>query len=108
VVIGHDWIASDLVAGAVDGGNGFGNLLDAKISGGGVKDVATVFSRITSIVIGGQVLGTVGGTDHFGFVAENIGSFKVKGGTTTFPMLAGNGNDAFFVGLLGDLAVREI
>lgn len=109
VVIGGDWIASDLVAGANDGGNGFGNSGDAKFSSGvGAKDVATVSSRITSIVIGGEVLGTVGGTDHFGFVAENIGSFKVKGGTTTFPMLAGNGNDAFFVGLLGDLAVREI
>jgi hypothetical protein len=108
VVIGGDWIASALAAGVVDGGNGFGNSGDAKISGGGAKDVATVFSKITSIVIGGEALGTVGGTDHFGFVADNIGSFKVKAGTTTFPMIAGVGNDAFFVGLLGDLRLREL
>ncbi len=64
-----------------------------------MKNIATVFSKITSIVIGGQVLGTVGAGVHFGFVAENIGSFKVKTGTTTFILVAGNGNDDHLVGL---------
>ena len=110
VIVSGDWIASSLAAGALAGVDGqFGTADDVKISGGGSpKDVATVFSKITSIVIGGEVIGTVAGGDHFGFVAENIGSFKVKAGVTTFPLLAGNGNDDFLVGLFGDLRVNEI
>ena len=110
VVVGHDWIASDLVACATAGGDGkFGTGDDTKISGAGTKDVANVFSKITSTVIGGQVLGTVAGADHFGFVAENIGSFKVKGGITTFPRIAGNGNDDRLLSLFtNDLRLNEI
>ena len=110
VIVKGDWIASDLVAGAVAGGDGkFGTTDDAKISGSGAKDVTTVFSKIVSINIGGQAFGTfASSTDHFGFVAENIGSFKVKGGTTTFALVTGNGNDDFFVGLFNDLKVNEI
>ena len=109
VVIGGDWIASSLIAGAAPGVDGqYGNADDVKMSGGTVKDVSTVSSKITSIVIGGQVMGTpVQVGDHFGFVAENIGSFKVKGGTTTYSLIAGNSNDDIvlslkFGGLIGD------
>ena len=113
VVIGGDWIASSLAAGASAGVDAyFGNSNDAKMSGVGVKDFPTVSSKITSIVIGGQVLGTVGGIDHFGFVAENIGSFKVKGGTTTYTLIAGNSNDDILLSLnslfSGDTRLNEI
>lgn len=113
VVVGGDWIASNLVAGAVAGSDGkFGTIDDAKMPGingsSGFKDVATVSSRITSIVIGGQACGTPGGIDNFGFVAQNIGSFKLKNGVTTFPLIAGNGNDSFLIGLFADLRLREI
>ena len=113
VVVGHDWISSDLVAGAAAGINGFfGNGDDTKIgaNGGlGVRDVANVFSKITSIVIGGQVIGTANIGDHFGFVAENIGSFKVKGGTTTYTQLSGNGNDDILLSLFDyDVRLNEI
>jgi hypothetical protein len=109
VIVGGDWIASSLVAGALAGADGkFGTSDDVKISGSGAKDVATISSKITSIVIGGQALGTNGGTDHFGFVAQNIGSFKVKNGGTTFPLLTGNGNDDFLIGLFEDLRLNEI
>jgi hypothetical protein len=46
--------------------------------------------------------------DQIGIVAQNIGSFKVKGGATTFPLVTGNSNDDFLVGLFGDLRVNEI
>ena len=110
VIVGGDWIASDLVAGAIAGfSGGFGSGGDTKISGAGVKDVANVFSKITSVVIGGQVLGTFSNSDHSGFVAENIGSFKVKGGTTTYSLLAGNSNDFQLLSLLtGDVGLDEI
>ena len=109
VVIGGDWIASSLAAGASTGSDAFyGNNNDVLMFGAGVKDVSTVSSKITSIVIGGQVMGTPAlMSDHFGFVAENIGSFKVKGGTMTYSLIAGNSNDDIvlsikFGGLIGD------
>lgn len=113
VVIGGDWIASDLVAGAVAGADGFfGNADDAKISGAGVKDGAAVSSKISSVVIRGLVHGTPGiALDHFGFVAQTIGSFKVKGGTTTYSLVSGNGNDDLLLvpSLFGgDVRLNEI
>jgi hypothetical protein len=113
VIVGHDWIASDLVAGAVAGADGrFGTQDDAKMPGvngiNGFKDVATLSSRITSVTIGGQAFGTPASGDNFGIVAQNVGSFRVKGGLTTFPLLTGNGNDSFLIGLFGDFRLREI
>ena len=56
VTVGGDWIASTIVAGVVDGGNGFGNSLDAKIGLG--TDTLGIVSKIASITIGGLALGT--------------------------------------------------
>lgn len=101
VVVTGDWIASDMVAGGRRGVDGFfGSADDRKMSGAGIKDVATVISRINSVTIGGQVVGSIeDNNDRFGFVAELVGSFKVKGGTTTFPLMANAGNDNLFVGI---------
>ena len=74
VTVGGDWIASDLVAGAKNSGSPkFGDMNDAPIGGGS----ATITAKIASITIGGQVVGTPSPatTDHFGFVAQQIGSF---------------------------------
>jgi len=106
VKVGGDWVASSLAAGATDGGDGFGNATDAVIAGG--NDSPAIQSRIASIQIGGQALGTpdaVNNTDHFGFVAQQIGSFKVGG--TVFPLLA-LANDDLAVGATGDLRLREV
>lgn len=79
------------------------------MSGAAVKDVATVFSKITSIVIGGQVTDTTAGGDHFGCIAESIGSFKVKGGTTSYSLVAGNSNDDIQLTILfNDTRLNEI
>jgi hypothetical protein len=74
VNIGGDWIASNLSAG-VDAGpdNLFGTLDDAVAPIGS----PTIYARIASITVGGQIRGTLGGADHFGFVSQQIGSFKV-------------------------------
>ncbi len=106
VSVGGDWIASSIAAGAVSGNGFFGDTDDAKMSGPGVKDDSLVFSKITSLTIGGQVMGTVGGTDHFGIVAENVGLVKVGG--VTFPTTAGNSNDDFFIGITLDFKVNEV
>lgn len=110
-----DWIASSLISKGTAGADTyFGNADDARFAGALVADAATVNSKITSIVAGGQVFGTpTTNVDYFGFVDENIGSFKVNGGTPTFRLIAGNSNDVFFVlpGFLGgqlDVKVNEI
>ena len=66
------------------------------------------YSQIVSILIKGTALGTVGGSDHYGFVAQFIRSFTV--GETKFPLTAFRANDiaGLPVGITGDLRVREI
>ncbi len=72
-VIGN-WIASSIAAGVVDTNNdGFGNSDDASIAQG------TIISKIAGIVISGNVTGTGGAGDQFGFVARQIDSVKIGG-----------------------------
>ena len=104
IVVGGDWVASDLVAGAQAGDDGsFGTDDDARISGNN-----PVIARIASILIKGAATGTDAVGDHFGFIAEKIGSFKAAG--ATLALTAGPGNDLSGrrVGLTGDLRVREV
>jgi hypothetical protein len=74
--------------------------------GAGVKDDPLAFSKIASLTIGGQVLGTLGGTDHFGVVAEVVGAVRVAG--TLIPTVAGESNDDIPVGITGDVRVNEV
>ena len=76
------------------------------MSGSGVRDAGTIASKVASLTVGGSVLGTFGGTDHFGVVAEWIGAFKVGG--AALPVFAGTDNDDFPVGSTGDLTVNEV
>ena len=99
VVVTRDWIASDLVAGVRATDAFFGNADDAPSSGGNA-----IVSRIASILIAGQALGTLAPGDHFGFVAEAIGSFAI--GATVFPLTSALGQ-VFAAGATGDLRVRE-
>ena len=96
-------------------GDGFGNANDSLFAGG---ENAAVVATIASISIGGAAYGTVGGADAYGFVAEQIGKFKV--GTTSFALLAGKSNDnptvgtpapaanLLAVGPTGDLRLLEV
>ncbi|HEV7402648.1 MAG TPA: hypothetical protein VGO11_06980 [Chthoniobacteraceae bacterium] len=104
VTVGGDWVASNLVAGAKTTDPYFGNGGDALIPGGDPAKIA----KITSIAIKGEALGTPGGVDNFGFIAEEIGSLTVGG--TKFPLAAGASNDlaGLNVGTTIDLRVREV
>ena len=96
---GRDWVATDLVAGVrpVDAFYGNGDEL---IPGG-----TAIVSKIASILISGQALGSLSPGDHFGFVAKEIGSFTIGG--TVFPFTKTSG-EAFAVGSTGDLRVVEV
>jgi hypothetical protein len=107
VKVGGDWVASSLVAGAMSllPGFNFGTATDTEI--GGLEPSEDRIAQIASITIGGQAIGTVGGTDHFGFVAERVGSLSVGG--TVIPLHAGPSNDGLTtVGPTGDLTVFEV
>ncbi|HEV7403968.1 MAG TPA: hypothetical protein VGO11_13605, partial [Chthoniobacteraceae bacterium] len=71
---------------------------------------ASIASKIASITIGGLIKGTTGGgvnaTDHFGFVAEQIGSFTVAG--VAIPLMANAHNDNRAIGLTGDVTIHEV
>lgn len=117
VSVNGNWIASSIAAGVDDvGSNGFGNADDAKLAG---TDTAGITSKIASIVIKGYARGTVGGTDHFGFVAQEVGALTV--GTAKYRLtknlVAGvntpnddlDANDPLLlVGTTGDLRVHEV
>jgi hypothetical protein len=106
LTVGGDWIASSVAAGATPGPNGFGSG-DSKISGGGVTDSPGIVSRIGSISIGGEVLGTGSGAE-FGFVAEGIGAFSLGG--LSIPLSPGPHNDLrpLAVATTGDVTIHEI
>jgi hypothetical protein len=106
VTVGGDWIASNLVCGATAGADGvFGTADDAEIPG----ETTTTPATIASIRIQGKVLGTfsaANSTDHYGFVAEEIGSLSIGG--FAFALKAGPSNDAFDIGDTQDVSVREV
>jgi hypothetical protein len=107
VFVGGDWIASSIAAGASPGDDGyFGTGDDVKFADGGVKDVAGLSSRIAGVTIRGQASGTIGGTDHFGLVAEVVGPVKVGGMLLT--QTPGPGNDVVEIGTTGDFGIKEI
>jgi hypothetical protein len=107
VTVGGDWVASSIAAGAFQGNdNFFGDADDVKFSGPGVNDNSGVLSKIASVTIGGQVVGTAAAGDHFGIVAESVGAVTVGG--TRLLLHPGPHNDDLSIGITGDFAVREI
>lgn len=78
VTVNGDWLGSDLAAGAIQGAGGyFGDGNDTVAAGS-----AGIISRIASVTIKGSLYGTHSGistSDHFGFVAQEIGTFSVGG-----------------------------
>ena len=102
VSVGGDWIASSIAAGVDDGAdNLFGTADDQVIAAG---NTASIVSRIGSVSIKGQALGTPGGTDAFGIVAEEVSSVKVGAVAETLTVGA---VDAVPLGATLDFIVRE-
>ena len=110
VKVKGDWTASSLSAGVLPGVHGFGTAADAPITQAGEPDA--FFSKIASITIGGNVEGTAGGTDRFGFVAQEIGALRIHG--VAVKLTAGRSNDtsvtdpAHLLGTTGDVVVHEV
>jgi hypothetical protein len=99
IKVGRHWLGSSISAGADAAADGFlGTADDAKYAGPGVRDnTTTIFSSIASITIKGQAFGSAIAGDHFGIVAEQIGSAQI--GTVKFKFTKGprNATDAFAI-----------
>ena len=111
VTVGGNWIASSIAAGVAATNGLFGDSDDTKVTGS--FDDPEVVSRIASITIKGRAFGTIGGTDHFGFVAQKIGSLTIGGEVIALAKRAGNddldANDPLFlIGTTNDMRVHEI
>ena len=86
VQVNRNWVCSSLVAGISPGMDSqYGNSNDSVATQGlNYVNRSNLVSQIASIRIGGQILGSPGGSpatdsDHFGFVATKIGGLRVAG-----------------------------
>lgn len=107
VQVRGDWIASSLVAGIKDGGDGYFGVLgatdDTVIPGG----IASIRATISSISIDGQLVGTpTDNSDSHAFAAEAIASMKIGGATVALPGAHNNFN--FTDPSLSDVTVEEL
>jgi hypothetical protein len=91
-----------------DGDPGGAGAAADNVNFGDAADVAFVTSagnRIASILIRGAVVGTAGGTDHFGFSSGQIGVFKSL--NFTAPLTAAT-NLIELSPLTRDVTIREV
>lgn len=106
VTVKGDFTASSIAAGvdsqALATARFFGNDDDAILGGGQASSIAS----IDKIVVKGQIRGTVGGGDHFGFVAQRIGACIVGG--QNFKLNAGPSNDIVSLGSNNDFRLLEL
>src|SRR4051812_38674565 len=69
----------------------------------GAPESPPILAKIASITIGGQARGTIGGADHYGFVSDQIGAFKVGGIAVPVAGMLDRP-----LGITGDLNLHEI
>lgn len=104
VLVGGNWVASDLVAGVAAGvDTDFGTADDVKIN---EVTPDALFSKIASVTIKGMALGAVNGTAHFGIVAEQVGTVKV--GVRSYILAPGTDTTGLVLGTTTDIRVREV
>ena len=101
----YAWRASSIAAGVADAGNdGFGAIHNALISG---DQTPRIVSKIASILIAGDIAGTGVAGEHFGFVAQQIGSFKFN--STALKLNSSGVPDVVDpIGSTTDTSLREI
>ena len=104
VSIGADLIASSIAAGVTPGVffPNFGSIFDNAIAN-------PLVSRIASITVKGYAMGTEGGGDFFGFVAEQIDKVQVGGTKQEIPVVgAFTPVGATFTGAARDLNIHVV
>jgi hypothetical protein len=104
VNITGNWTASNVVAGVDDvDGDGFGDADDVAIA-----VVDGPISKIASIIITGNVTGTGGDGDHFGFTARQVMSVKIAGVAQALTSTGTETIDLAGSPATNDTAIREV
>jgi len=103
VLVRGDWVASNLTAG-VSAGNDtiLGTSDDAVYPGGN----PAILSRIASVVIKGQAMGSLEAGGNFAITAEQIGSVKI--GSLKVALNAKAKDQQIAIGNTGDFVVNEV
>jgi hypothetical protein len=99
ITVLHDFVASSIVASVNTGGDNDYATGDDFLT----ASAQPTPSRIASITIRGQIIGTLTNVDHYGFTAESIGAIKV--GRVTYHAGA---IPTQFDAIYGDFSVRLI
>jgi hypothetical protein len=102
ITIGGDLVASSIVAGVVAGGDGMFGTDDDVI--GSFGHTAGNVSRITSVIVKGQALGSPGSGDAFGIVAQEIKTIKI--GAATYGPLNATNQGPLLLSMSGDFFAR--
>jgi hypothetical protein len=110
IVVAGNWVASSAVAGAAAGADGVFGTEDDAIH---FPHSPSITARIATIQILGEVRGTSGSaTDHFGFVAEEIGELAIRGSAVHLLPGPSNDHDAtdprLALGTDGDVRITEV
>jgi hypothetical protein len=115
VRVGGDWVASSIVAGAMnygaDDAPGGMNQDEDNASFGNDHDLlqdvndSSLIARIASINIKGQVKGTLNFL-HFGFVSQQIGKLKIAG--ENILLAKGASNDSFAIPFSNNVGLSEV
>ena len=99
-----NWTGSDIVASARAGADAlFGTADDVLLAGGD----ATI-AAIARINIKGAVAGTAAAGDHFGFVAEELGTVKIAGALLPLQIGPQNNPAGLALGGSADARAREV
>ena len=108
LTIGTITIGGNFTASNISVGVGAGADLEFGTSDDALKaaSIGEAYAGIASIIIKGNLTGTVGGTDSFGIQAERIGKLSVHG--VAVNLAAGQSNDDILTGDSGDVRVREL
>lgn len=91
VKVGGDLVATSIVSGIRSTDPSFG-LGDSVIT---TNNQTNILSKIASITVGGQIIGTIAAGDSFGIEAQAIGSIKTGG--VSLALQPGAGNDDIFI-----------
>jgi hypothetical protein len=103
VLVKGDWIASNLSAGVTAGNDGKLGTDDDQLYAGGN---ASILSRIASVMIKGQALGTIEPGGAFAITAEQVG--KVTIGKTKLSLDPAGKDKLLALGATGDFILNEV
>jgi hypothetical protein len=101
IYIGGDFIASRIALSTTPGQDGTRGTADD----GSLDTDSQVLSRIASLTIKGQALGTIGGKDSYRITASEFGKVKIGGNTIALTDTSPGAHNKF-IGPTGDLAIR--